>query len=136
MRRAGWPKNIVAAGLARQCEVQLAYAIGVAKPVSILVNTYGTGTVADDKIEAAVEKVFDLRPAAIIRDLDLRKTHLPPAGGLRAHGARGTGRALGSHRPRRRAQSRAGVTFRSAIQTKAQGFALRFFGLQTGGVGV
>ena len=79
-------KNIVAAGLARQCEVQLAYAIGVAKPVSILVNTYGTGTVADDKIEAAVEKVFDLRPAAIIRDLDLRKPIYRP---LAAYGHMG-----------------------------------------------
>lgn len=66
-------KNIVAAGLAKKCEVELAYAIGVAEPVSIMVDTFGTGTVADEKIEAAVEKVFDLRPAAIIRDLDLRK---------------------------------------------------------------
>ena len=66
-------KNIVAAGLAKQCEVQVAYAIGVAKPVSIMVDTFGTGTVADEKIEQAVEKVFDLRPAAIIRDLDLRR---------------------------------------------------------------
>ena len=66
-------KNIVAAGLAKQCEVQVAYAIGVAKPVSIMVDTFGTGTVADEKIVQAVEKVFDLTPAAIIRDLDLRK---------------------------------------------------------------
>ena len=66
-------KNIVAAGLAKQCEVQVAYAIGVAKTVSIMVDTFGTGTVADEKIEQAVEKVFDLTPAAIIRDLDLRK---------------------------------------------------------------
>ena len=66
-------KNIVAAGLARRCEVQLAYAIGVAQPVSIMVDTFGTGVAGDDKIEAAVEKVFDLTPAAIIRDLDLRK---------------------------------------------------------------
>ena len=66
-------KNIVAAGLATKCEVELAYAIGVAKPVSIMVDTFGTGTVADDKIEAAVEKVFDLTPAGIIRNLDLRK---------------------------------------------------------------
>ena len=66
-------KNIVAAGLATKCEVELAYAIGVAKPVSIMVDTFGTGTVADDKIEVAVEKVFDLTPAGIIRDLDLRK---------------------------------------------------------------
>ena len=66
-------KNIVAAGLAKQCEVQVAYAIGVAKPVSIMVDTFGTGTVADETIEKAVEKVFDLTPAAIIRELDLRK---------------------------------------------------------------
>ena len=66
-------KNIVAAGLATKCEVELAYAIGVARPVSIMVDTFGTGTVADDKIEAAVDKVFDLTPAGIIRDLDLRK---------------------------------------------------------------
>ena len=66
-------KNIVAAGLARRCQVQLAYAIGVAQPVSVLVDTFGTGTVGDDKLETAVRKVFDLRPTAIIRDLDLRK---------------------------------------------------------------
>ncbi len=66
-------KNVVAAGLARRCEVQLAYAIGVVQPVSIMVDTFGTGTVEDDKIEQAVEQVFDLTPAAIIRDLDLRK---------------------------------------------------------------
>ena len=66
-------KNVVAAGLASRCQVQLAYAIGVARPVSVLVETFGTGVVADDKLEAAVEKVFDLRPTAIIRDLDLRK---------------------------------------------------------------
>jgi S-adenosylmethionine synthetase len=66
-------KNIVAAGLANKCEVQVAYAIGVAKPVSIMVDTFGTGKVEDERIEKAVEKVFDLTPAAIIRDLDLRK---------------------------------------------------------------
>ena len=66
-------KNVVAAGLATKCEVELAYAIGVAKPVSVMVDTFGTGTVADEKIVQAVEKVFDLTPAAIIRDLDLRK---------------------------------------------------------------
>ena len=65
-------KNIVAAGLASKCEVQLAYAIGVAKPVSVMVDTFGTGTVADDKIGEIVNKVFDLRPAAIIDTLKLR----------------------------------------------------------------
>ena len=66
-------KNIVAAGLADKCQIQLAYAIGVAQPVSVLVDTFGTGTVSDDVLSEAVEKVFDLRPTAIIRDLDLRK---------------------------------------------------------------
>ena len=66
-------KNIVAAGLAKKCEVQLAYAIGVATPVSIMVDTFGTGTVSDTKIADAVAKVFDLRPAAIIDKLDLRR---------------------------------------------------------------
>lgn len=66
-------KNIVAAGLARRCLVQLAYAIGVAEPVSVLVDTQGTGTVPDAQIAAAVQQVFDLRPTAIIRDLDLRR---------------------------------------------------------------
>ena len=66
-------KNIVAAGLADRCEVEFAYAIGVANPVSIMVDTFGTGKVADDKLAEAVNKVFDLRPSAIIEYLDLRK---------------------------------------------------------------
>ncbi len=66
-------KNIVKAGLAKKCEIELAYAIGVAKPVSVMVDTFGTGTVSDEKLSEAVNKVFDLRPAAIIRDLELRK---------------------------------------------------------------
>ena len=66
-------KNIVAAGLADKCEVQLAYAIGVAKPVSVMVDTAGTGICDDETIAKAVNKVFDLRPLAIIRDLDLRR---------------------------------------------------------------
>ncbi|MFC4805097.1 methionine adenosyltransferase [Filifactor villosus] len=66
-------KNIVAAGLAKKCEIQLAYAIGVAEPVSILVETFGTETVAVEKLEEAVRRVFDLRPKAIIEQLDLRK---------------------------------------------------------------
>ena len=64
-------KNVVAAGLASRCEVQLSYAIGVPEPLSINVETFGTGTVDDDKIADAISKVFDLRPRAIIRDLDL-----------------------------------------------------------------
>ena len=66
-------KNVVAAGLAKRCQIQLAYAIGVAQPVSILVETFGTGAVSDDVLSRAVEQVFDFRPAAIIRELDLRK---------------------------------------------------------------
>lgn len=66
-------KNIVAAGLADKCEVQLAYAIGVAKPVSIMVDTFGTGKVSDEAIAAAVDKVFDFRPDEIIKTLELRK---------------------------------------------------------------
>ncbi|MCI8857432.1 MAG: methionine adenosyltransferase [Clostridiaceae bacterium] len=66
-------KNIVAAGLAKRCEVQLAYAIGVARPVSVMIDTFGTGAVSEEVLSAAVEKVFDLRPAAIIKALDLRR---------------------------------------------------------------
>jgi len=66
-------KNVVAAGLADKCEVQLAYAIGVAKPVSIMVDTFGTGKVSDDVITSLIKEHFDLRPAAIIQDLDLRR---------------------------------------------------------------
>ena len=66
-------KNVVAAGLATRCQIQLAYAIGVAQPVSVLVETFGTGTVSDAQLSDAIVKTFDLRPAAIIRDLDLRR---------------------------------------------------------------
>lgn len=66
-------KNIVGAGLAKKCELQLSYAIGVAKPISVMVDTFGTGVVSNDVLSKAVSKVFDLRPAAIIRDLDLRR---------------------------------------------------------------
>ncbi|MBX4267635.1 methionine adenosyltransferase [Clostridium estertheticum] len=66
-------KNLVAAGVSDKLEIQLAYAIGVAKPVSIEAETFGTGKISDDKIVAIIEKVFDLRPAVIIRELDLRK---------------------------------------------------------------
>ena len=88
-------KNVVAAGLAQRCQIQLAYAIGVAQPVSVLVDTFGTGTVADEVLEQAVRKVFDLRPTAIIRDLDLQQAHLPQPGCLWPHGPGGPGRAPG-----------------------------------------
>ena len=66
-------KNVVAAGLAKKCEIQLAYAIGVAEPVSVLVDTFGTGIIAEEKISEIISKNFDLRPGAIIRDLGLRR---------------------------------------------------------------
>jgi len=66
-------KNVVAAGLADRCQIQLAYAIGVAEPVSVLVDTFGTGVIPDDRLAEVVRSVFDFRPAAIIRDLDLRR---------------------------------------------------------------
>ncbi|WP_040336587.1 methionine adenosyltransferase [Candidatus Blastococcus massiliensis] len=73
-------KNVVAAGLAKRCEVQVAYAIGAAHPVGLFVETFGTGTVADDVLEKAITSVFDLRPAAIVRDLDLlRPIYAPTA---------------------------------------------------------
>ena len=71
-------KNVVAAGIAKKCEVQIAYAIGVARPLSVHINTFGTGTVSDSEIENAVSKVFDLRPAAIIDKLDLRRPIYAP----------------------------------------------------------
>lgn len=79
-------KNIVAAGLAKRCEIQLAYAIGVARPVSVMVETFGTGVVSDEALAEAVQKVFDLRPNAIIRELDLRKPIYRP---LAAYGHMG-----------------------------------------------
>ena len=79
-------KNVVAAGLAGRCQIQLAYAIGVARPVSVLVQTFGTGKVPDEVIGRAVEKVFDFRPSAIIRDLDLRRPIYRP---LAAYGHMG-----------------------------------------------
>lgn len=68
-------KNIVAAGIAKRCQIEVAYAIGVAKPVSVLVDTQGTGIISDEAIEKLINKYFDLRPAAIIETLDLRKPH-------------------------------------------------------------
>ena len=79
-------KNVVAAGLAKKCEIQIAYAIGVAHPVSVMVDTFGTGVVADKKIADAVSQVFDLRPNAIIRDLGLRSPIYRP---LAAYGHMG-----------------------------------------------
>ena len=100
MRHAMLQKNIVAAGFAKKCEVQLAYAIGVAHPVSVMVDTFGTGTVEDSKLAEAVQKVFDLRPNAIIRNLDLRRPIYRQLAAYGHMGREGTRRAVG-RRPTR-----------------------------------
>ncbi len=84
-------KNVVASGAASRCEVQVAYAIGVAHPVSILVETFGTATVDPLKLDAAVREVFDLRPAAIVRDLDLRRPVFRPTAAYGHFGRTGDG---------------------------------------------
>ncbi len=73
MPPAGWPRTWWPPAWPQRCQVQLAYAIGVAQPVSVRVDTFGTGKVSDEELSEAVSAVFDLRPAAIIRDLDLRR---------------------------------------------------------------
>ena len=95
-------KHVVASGAARRCEIQVAYAIGVAHPVSIMVETFGTEQVDPAAIEKAVREVFDLRPAAIIRDLDLRQPDLPPHRGLRPLRPLRGGLHLGGDVPPRR----------------------------------
>ena len=84
-------KNVVAAGAAKRCEVQVAYAIGMARPMSVLVETFGTETVDPDQIVAAVNDVFDLRPAAILRDLDLRRPVFKPTAAYGHFGRTGDG---------------------------------------------
>ena len=73
MRPAMWQKNMVAAGLADKCEIQLSYAIGVARPTSVMVDSFGTGKLSDEKLTEIVRENFDLRPAGIIKMLDLRR---------------------------------------------------------------
>ena len=84
-------KNVVASGAAKRCEVQVAYAIGMARPMSVLVETFGTETVDPDKIAEAVNEVFDLRPAAILRDLDLRRPVFKPTAAYGHFGRSGDG---------------------------------------------
>ena len=84
-------KNVVAAGAAKRCEVQVAYAIGMARPMSVLVETFGTETVDPDQIVSAVNDVFDLRPAAILRDLDLRRPVFKPTAAYGHFGRTGDG---------------------------------------------
>ena len=99
-------KNVVAAGLARRCEVQVAYAIGKAQPVGVFVQTFGTATVDDETIQKAVLEVFDLRPAAIIRDLDLLRPIYATDRGLRPLRPGAARLHLGAHRPGGGAQAR------------------------------
>ena len=97
-------KNVVAAGLADRCQLQVAYAIGTAHPVSLMVETFGTEQVDPDARQKAIWEIFDFRPAAIIRDLDLARPDLPRDGRLRPLRAQGV--PLGGHRSGRRAPQR------------------------------
>jgi hypothetical protein len=101
-------KNVVAAGLATRCEVQVAYAIGKAEPVGVFVDCFGTETVPLDRVQQAIETVFDLRPAAIIRDLDLLPADLQQDRGLRALRPYRPRLPVGADRPRRQAPRRGG----------------------------
>ena len=102
-------KNIVAAGLADRCEVQLAYAIGVSEPVSVLVDTEGTGKIDDERLCELVRKVFPLTPSGIIKYLDLRRPDLPQDGLRRPLRPQRAGVHLGEDRPRRRTGRRGEV---------------------------
>ena len=99
-------KNVVAAGLARRCEVQVAYAIGAAHPVGLFVETFGTGTVADDVLEKAITTVFDLRPGAIVRDLDLLRPIYAPTAAYGHFGRTDVDLPVGAAGPRRGAARR------------------------------
>ena len=93
-------KNVVAAGLADRCEVQVAYAIGVAEPMNVFVETFGTAKIEEELIAKAVLDVFDLRPAAIIRDVESAPADLPADGGLRPLRPVGSRLAVGAARSR------------------------------------
>ena len=97
-------KNVVAAGLATRCEVQVAYAIGKAEPVGLFVDTFGTGVVEDAKLQDAITEVFDLRPAAIIRDLDLLRPIYAQTSAYGHFGRELAGLHVGVDRPRRAAE--------------------------------
>ena len=96
-------KNVVAAGLADRCEIQVAYAIGVAHPVSLMAQTFGTGKVSDTDIVNAVDEVFDLRPAAFRRYLDLHRPIFQKTAAYGHFGREDPGLHLGAHRPGGRA---------------------------------
>ena len=129
-------KNVVAAGLADRCQIQVAYAIGVAHPMSLLVECFGTETLPLAQIEALVDEHFDLRPGAIIRDLDLMRTDLREDSCVRSLRPRGPGLHLGAHgqgrrasRCRRRARRDSGVEM-----TKTRWAGLHLEGSRSEGV--
>lgn len=93
-------KNLVAAGLADKCQLELAYAIGVAQPVSVLVDSYGTGKLSDERLGEIVRACFDLRPAAIIKALDLRRPDLSAGRCLRSFRQTRAGPSVGEDGPR------------------------------------
>ena len=97
-------KNVVAAGLADRCEVQVAYAIGVAHPVSLMIETFGTGKVSAADLSRIVREEFDLRPGAIVRDLDLRRPIFQKTAAYGHFGRYGSRLHVGAHRPGRRAE--------------------------------
>ena len=112
-------KNVVAAGLAARFELQVSYAIGVAEPTSLAVETFGTGNIPDDQIEMLIRKHFDMRPAAIIRDLQSAPPDLQAGGGLWSLWARRSRRALGKDRQSRSAARRSrAVTFSSKVRAE------------------
>ena len=112
-------KNVVAAGLAGRCEVQVAYAIGKAHPVGFYVETFGTERVPVEQIQQAVLEVFDLRPAAIIRDLDLKRPIYAQTAAYGHFGRRAAWRQLGEHRPGR-CLGRRRARLRHAIRSQAR----------------
>jgi S-adenosylmethionine synthetase len=110
---------VVAAGLARRCEVQLAYAIGAARPVSMLVDTFGTGTIADERLSQAVARVFDARPGVLIEELKLRR---PIYRQTAAYGHFGrTGKDFTWEQTPRIEELRAAAGARNGVQAKANG---------------
>ena len=111
-------KNVVAAGVARRCEVQVAYAIGVAQPVGVHVNTFGTGKVSDEKLEKYVLSHFDMRPKALIDELDLLAPHLQADRGVRPLRAQ---RVLRGRRPTAPPRSRDDLLGSSRATARANG---------------
>ena len=118
-RRVGWPSTSWPPGAAKRCEVQVAYAIGRAEPVSLLVETFGTATVDPDKIDRVVRDLFDLRPAAIVRDLDLRRPVYKATAAYGHFGRNGRRLHVGGHAAGRRPEVRPRSVTRAAASSKS-----------------